>query len=51
MAPPVVKGTSLKELRDFQQGCEVFLDAVDEQDERRRIATAASYLRDLPLQE
>jgi len=50
-APPVFKGTSLKELRDFQQGCEVFFDAVDEHEIRRRIATAASYLRDLPLQE
>jgi hypothetical protein len=51
MAPPIFKGTSLKELRDFQQGCEVFFDAIDERDIRRRIATAASYLRDLPLQE
>ena len=50
-APPLFKGTSLKELRDFQQGCEVFFDAIDELDPRRRIATAASYLRDLPLQE
>lgn len=50
-APPIFKGTSLKELRDFQQGCEVFFDAIDEHDTRRRIATAASYLRDLPLQE
>jgi len=50
-APPIFKGTSLKELRDFQQGCEVFFDAIDEYDVRRRIATAASYLRDLPLQE
>ena len=50
-APPIFKGTSLKELRDFQQGCEVFFDAIDEHEIRRRIATAASYLRDLPLQE
>jgi hypothetical protein len=51
LAPPMFKGTSLKELREFQQGCEVYFDAVDEPDERRRIATAASYLRELALQE
>ena len=51
MAPPIFRGSNLRELRDFQQGCEVFFDAIDEQNERRRIATAASYLRDLPLQE
>jgi hypothetical protein len=51
MPPPVFRGTSLRELRDFQQGCEVFFDGIDEPDTRRRIMTAASYLRDLPLQE
>lgn len=51
LAPPMFKGTSLKELREFQQGCEVYFDAVDEPGERRRIATAASCLRDLALQE
>jgi predicted nucleic acid-binding protein len=51
LAPPTFKGTSLKELREFQQGCEVYFDAVDEPDERRRIATAALYLRELALQE
>jgi hypothetical protein len=51
MAPPVFRGASLRELRDFQQGCEVFFDAIDEVDARRRIALAASYLRDLALRE
>ena len=51
MAPPMFKGASLRELRDFQQGYKVFFDAVDKQDTRRRIITAALYLRDLPLQE
>jgi hypothetical protein len=45
------KGTSLKELREFQQGCEVYFDAVDKPNKRRRIATAASYLQELVLQE
>jgi hypothetical protein len=49
MTPPVFRGASLRELRDFQQGCEVFFDAIDEVDARRRIALAASYLRDLAL--
>jgi hypothetical protein len=43
------KGTSLKELREFQQDCEVYFDVVDEPNKRRRIATAASYLRELTL--
>jgi hypothetical protein len=38
-------------LREFQQGYKVYFDAVDEPNKRRRIATAASCLRDLALQE
>ena len=44
--PPPYKGASLKELRDFLLGCEVFFSAVEEQDESRRIVVAASYLRE-----
>ena len=44
--PPPYKGASLKELRDFLLGCEVFFGAVEEHDESRRIAVAASYLRE-----
>ena len=51
MAPPIFRGASLRELRDFQQGCEVFFDAIDEMDVRRRVALAALYLRDLALRE
>jgi len=51
MAPPVFRGASLRELRDFQQGCEVFFDAADVVDARGRIALAALYLRDLALRE
>jgi hypothetical protein len=51
MAPPVFRGASLRELRDFQQSCEVFFDAIEEQSTRRRIALGASYLRDLALRE
>ena len=44
--PPPYKGASLKELRDFLLSCEVFFGAVEEHDESRRIAVAASYLRE-----
>jgi hypothetical protein len=44
-APPVYEGTSLRELRDFLLGCEVYFDAIKEHEPRRRIAIAALYLR------
>ena len=47
--PPLFKGTSFKELRDFLLGCEVFFGAVGEHDEIERIAIAASYLREEAL--
>ena len=47
--PPLFKGTSFKELRDFLLGCEVFFSAVGEHDEIERIAIAASYLREEAL--
>ena len=49
--PPVFRGLSLRELRDYQQGCEVYFDGIEEYNIRRRIAIAASYLRDLALRE
>jgi len=45
LAPPVYEGANLRELRDFLLGCEVYFDAVEEQEDRRRIVIAASYLR------
>jgi len=47
--PPLFKGTSFKELRDFLLGCDVFFGAVKEQDGGERIAIAASYLREEAL--
>jgi hypothetical protein len=51
MAPPMFRGASLRELRDFQQGCKVFFDAIEEYEVRRRVALSESYLRDLALRE
>jgi hypothetical protein len=45
LAPPTFKGTSLRELRDFLLGCEVYFDAIKKQSTRRRIAVAVSYIR------
>lgn len=45
LPPPVYQGANLRELREFLQGCAVYFAAVEEDDERRRIALAASYLR------
>jgi hypothetical protein len=49
LAPPVFTATSLGELRKHLQGAVVYFDAINEQDERRRVATAASYCRDEAL--
>jgi hypothetical protein len=53
LPPPVYEGKSLRELRDFTQGCEVFFAAVlpDEDDEPMRIRLAASYLRGQALRQ
>jgi hypothetical protein len=51
LAPPTYKGTSLRELRDFLLGCEVYFDAIEEQSTRRRIAVAASYIREEALRQ
>jgi hypothetical protein len=48
MAPPIFRGLNFHELRDLQQGCKASFDAADERETRKRIITAASYLRDLP---
>ena len=48
--PPLIyKGANLRELRDFLLGYDIFFDAIEEQDNRYRITTAASYLRDEAL--
>jgi hypothetical protein len=44
LAPPIYKGTSLRELRDFLLSCDVYFDAIEEHAVRRRIAVAASYI-------
>jgi hypothetical protein len=46
LAPPIYKGTSLRELRDFLLGCEVYFGAVEEHAIHRRIAVAALYLHE-----
>jgi hypothetical protein len=51
LAPPIYKGTSLRELRDFLLGCEVYFDAIEEQSTRRRIAVAVSYIREEALRQ
>lgn len=49
--PPSYRGASIKELRDFLLGCDVYFGAVDEYDETRKVAIAASYLRDEALRQ
>ena len=49
--PPSYKGTNLREMRDFLLGCEVYFGAVEEHDESRRVAIAASYLREEALRQ
>ena len=50
--PPLIyKGANLRELRDFLLGCDIFFDVIEEQDNRRRITTAAFYLRDEALRQ
>jgi hypothetical protein len=46
LAPSIYKGTSLRELRDFLLGYNVYFDAIKEHAVRRRIAVAASYIQD-----
>jgi hypothetical protein len=43
MAPPVFRGASLRELRDFQQSCEVFFDAIEEQKNHGRGCYLTAY--------
>jgi hypothetical protein len=49
LAPPIYKGTSLRELRDFLLSYEVYFDAIEEQLTRRRIAVTVLYIRDKTL--
>jgi hypothetical protein len=49
LAPPIHKGTSLRELHDFVLGCEVYFNAIKEQLTRRQIAVAVSYIREEAL--
>jgi hypothetical protein len=49
LAPPIYKGMSLRELRDFLLSCEVYFDAIEEQLTRRRITVAVLYIRDKAL--
>jgi hypothetical protein len=49
LASPTYKGTSLRELRDFLLGCEVYFDAIEEQSTRRRIIVAVLYIREEAL--
>jgi hypothetical protein len=51
LAPPIYKGLSLRELRDFLLGCDVYFNAIEEHVIRRRIAVAASYIRDDALRQ
>jgi hypothetical protein len=37
LAPPIYKGLSLRELRDFLLGCDVYFNAIKEHVVRRRI--------------
>ena len=46
MPPPIFTARDLGELRKHLQGAIVYFDAVGEHDERRRVATAASYCRE-----
>jgi hypothetical protein len=49
LAPPTYKGTSLRELRDFLLGCEVYFNTIKEQLTRRRITITVSYIREEAL--
>ena len=51
LAPPIFTGKTLGELRRHIQGAIVYFDAIDEQNEARRVATSASYLREEALSE
>lgn len=51
LAPPIYRGLSLRELRDYLLGCDVYFDAIEEYVIRRRIAVAASYIRDDALRQ
>jgi hypothetical protein len=46
LAPPIYKGLSLYELRDFLLSCNVYFNAIKEHTVHRRIAMAASYIWD-----
>ncbi|KAL2399170.1 hypothetical protein ABEF95_000260 [Exophiala dermatitidis] len=50
-SPPTYRATSVRELRDFLLGCDVYFGAVEEHHDSRRIAIAASYLRDEALRQ
>lgn len=49
--PPSYKGINLREMRDFLLGCEVYFGVVEEHEESRRVAIAASYLREEALRQ
>jgi hypothetical protein len=44
LIPPIYKGTSFHELRDFLLGYNVYFDAIKEYAVYRRIAVAALYI-------
>ena len=48
MPSPIYKNTNLRELRDFLLSCDIHFNTIDEPSTGRRIAVAASYLREDP---
>jgi hypothetical protein len=46
LAPPIYKGLSLRELRDFLLSYDVYFNVIKEHAVRRRIAMAALYIQD-----
>jgi hypothetical protein len=49
LAPPIYKGTSLRELRDFILSYKVYFNTIKEQLTRRRITVAVLYIREEAL--
>lgn len=46
LTPLIYRGLSLRELRNFLLGCDVYFNAIEEHASRRRITVATSYIRD-----
>jgi hypothetical protein len=49
LAPLIYKGLSLRELRDFLLGCDVYFNVIKEHMIYKRIAVIALYIRDNAL--